>query len=260
MGSFSLKGFVLLITLLTAVTLNSFAGCLLLKDGRFFKGEVVYLSRERLILKDSGDYRGFNCADIELLSCSRGENGEMELTFELEGKVGAELLKITGGYIYFLKDNGTSYSYTHLSNLKSSYAGEEGIAWRKVNEISAFNRRVELEEDLGSFLTFTVYNRVLKNRMIRDSYITEPAEPLKAMDPDFYEKFWLLFSPLLNDEINSIIWDLLEGYSEKERLISKKYGGQQHFTGQARAKYLREVKLFREEFYSRVKRAILLMN
>lgn len=238
--------------ILTLSCLHSFSGSLLLKDGAFYRGTIAYLSGEKLILNSDGRYLSIQCKDIELLCCSDDDERRMTLNLNSLGAIEAEIIKIAGDYIYYLTVVSKSYGYTHLRNISSPYILNSEVKMRDVTEVTVSDKRVELELDILDFIEFITPGSLgpnSKNRL-----------EMKIMDYDFYEKFWLLFSPLLSDETNGVIWELLEGYSEKERLSSKKYRGAQYRKGTERERYLEEIKSLREEFYCRVKRAVLLME
>lgn len=240
--------FTLLVLLLSS--LHCFSGSLLLKDGAFYRGTIIYLSGERLILKSEDSLLAISCKDIELLSCSDDYERKMTLKLSGIGEIEAELIKIAGDYIYYLTVGTNSYSYTHLHNIASPYIleGSESDI-RKAVEVKLSAERIELESDINSFMEFVSPGSLGGNRLEID-----------IMDYDFYEYFWLLVSPVLTDESKGTVWELLEGYSEKERLSSKKYRGAQYYKGVERERYLAELKSLREEFYCRVKRALLLME
>lgn len=244
-----LKKTLLPLLILISSCLQGFSGSLLLKDGAFYRGTIVYLSGEKLILESKGSYLAIPCKDIELLNCNDDDERRMNLTLSGIGDVEAEIIKIAGDYIYYLSIENSSYGYTHLRNISAPYSLNSNDDFSPVTEVRAAEQRVQLETDINSFIEFISPGASGGNRV-----------ELNIMDYDFYEKFWLLFFPLLRDETNEIIWELLEGYSEKERLSSKKYRGAQYYKGVERERYLAELVSLREEFYCRFKRSVLLME
>lgn len=246
--SFKRTLFIVLALLISCI--HCFSGSLLLKDGAFYRGTIIYLSGERLILKSDDSLLAIRCKDIELLSCSDDYERKMVLKLSGIGEIEAELIKIAGDYIYYLIVGTNSYSYTHLNNISSPYILEDSESdIPKALEVKLSAERIELESDINSFIEFVSPGSLGGNSLEMD-----------IMDYDFYEQFWLLVSPILSDESKGMVWELLEGYSEKERLSSKKYRGAQYYKGVERERYLEELKSLREEFYCRVKRAILLME
>lgn len=248
--------------LLILITFNAFSENLLLKDGRIFKGKLVDINKKNITLEINEDFFLFPIIGIEYLVSQVTQTAYSLLW--LKRKDGSTqkvfLIKLTETALFYKSQNDNELKIIKLSNVDQIFLYSDIDISGKIKDKVTLNKEQSME--LNNEIVFIAENLVKiknKNRELTKSQkeeieILSKGNKLSYDDIDFYEKFWARLSNFLDSDRENLLWNLLEGYSEKEKSINLLY--ENNTTNQ---KYNIKDKIIelRKDFYRRAKKIAL---
>lgn len=245
------------------LTFPLFPVSLLLNDGRLYRGQLLAVSNEKVLLKGDHFFFEIENKDIDILinEPSSGYDGQKLLvSLELEKGlvVDGELLRSTAEYIFILTKAEEVVRLFNYNEVLSFYlSGNPGIDVyleenkENIKKVFITSQTYSIDERFNNLLLSL---RLMKKNSDPSSR-AESDSPLDIFDPDFYDLFWMQINSYLGPETKEIIWDLIENYYEKEVILFNIYRDEEQglFYKQEFLKHTRN------EFFRRAKKIILTM-
>ncbi|HOJ63628.1 MAG TPA: hypothetical protein PLE45_04335 [Spirochaetota bacterium] len=237
---------------------------LLLKDGKIFKGELVYLDKERITMKIENELYDFKISSIEYLIVPTNQLTQRLLYIKRKDntELSINLIKLTETVIYYKMPNGNELMLLKLSDVFAM-----SVLNSNNNIANNSNKKIFLEKDdfdnINSDITEILINLARAKSILSDEIRKEIEQSSKKDsviidNPDFYDKFWLRVSNYIDKNTENLLWGLVENYSEKEKSINIFYNEKSNInSNKIIEEYKSKIIELRKEFYKRARRIII---
>ncbi|HOF00100.1 MAG TPA: hypothetical protein PK385_00195 [Spirochaetota bacterium] len=257
---------------LMIVSKPAFPENLLLKNGQIFRGDLASIEKDKISMIIEGELYDFYFKDIEYLIAGSNQPNYSNILIKRKNGVeeNASLIKMTDSALYFKHTDQNELKIlrmTEIDNIKVKTS--VFIATEQKNTVVIDSDVGEINEDLDKIIARIVNNKIGKNitkESVKDADKTSALENIIKIDSaDFYDKFWLKINKYLDNNSTNLLWNLLENYSEKEKLlniiynekltaISKNKSSNAEFVT---AELKNKIRDLRNDFYKRAKKIIL---
>lgn len=256
------KSFIIIFFFLI-LTFPLFSVSLLLNDGRLYRGHLLAISPEKVLLKSESFFFEIQNKDIDILinkpsSDYEGEKLLVLLELKNSGSISGELIRSTNEYIFILeKSAGIVKLYNYNEVVSLTLTGDSGAD--RVIRFKEENIKTVIVAPSQDFSIDERFNNLLLSlKMMKKGKSPSDSandSPLDIFDPDFYDLFWVQIHTYLEPDTKEIIWNLIENYYEKEVILFNINKDREQGLN-----YKQEfLKNTRNEFFRRAKKIILTM-
>lgn len=192
--------------------INLFSDTLILNNMIVLKGKLIFLYEKKIVFQSNNTAFELTLDDISLYIPETLENNPIILTAKNNDEkiIHLKLVKLERKKVYFLYNNRVeSIPIKNLKELSFNNTEEASIPsyLSKININSLYNL-----ENFKTLVQILYYNDFNKNKL--------PLTTLNIEEQNFYESFWKTIEPALNNYCKKKIWELLEEYSDKEKIIT----------------------------------------
>jgi len=257
---------------LTIISKPAFPENLLLKNGQIFRGDLASIEKDKISMIIDGELYDFYFKNIEYLIA--GSNQPNYSNVLIKRKNGLEenvsLIKMTDSALYFKYTDQNELKILRMSEIDNiKVKTSTFIATEQKNTVVIDSDIGEINEDLDKIITGIIDNKKEKNinkETAKDSAIARNSENIIKIDSaDFYDKFWLKINKYLDNNSTNLLWNLLENYAEKEKLLNIIYNekltalpeNKSSNTEFVTTELKNKIKDLRNDFYKRAKKIIL---
>lgn len=244
------------------IFLYSFGENLLMKDGRIFKGKLVDVNKKNISLEIDDKIMIFPINLIEYLVTQVTQNSYSLLWLKRKDNTfqKAYLIKLTESALYYKTQTNNDLKIVKLSNVDKLFLYSDITTDLKYKDKITLEKDEinDVDNEINILIENIVRNRN-KNKIITESEkeeirVSTVSNPVNFEDINFYERFWARISKYLDTNNENLLWNLLEGYSEKEKSINLLYEAEEIGVKQNVKEKIIEL---RKDFYKRVKKIIL---
>lgn len=245
---------------------------LLLKNGQIFRGDLASIETDKISMIIDGELYDFYFKNIEYLIA--GSNQPNYSNILIKRKNGLEenvsLIKMTDSALYFKYTDQNELKILRMSEIDNiKVKTSTFIATEQKNTVVIDADIGEINEDLDKIITRINSDKKEKKidkENVTESSLTRNSENIIKIDSaDFYDKFWLKINIYLDNNSTNLLWNLLENYAEKEKLLNIIYNEKLTALSEnksSNAEYIttelkNKIKDLRNDFYKRAKKIIL---
>lgn len=235
---------------------------LILNNGNLLLGDLIKLNNDNILFKFNNKNYEFNLKNIDqLISDSLEENNiKLSVTTPNYTDNNLTILKLNNLKLYHVsKENLFEFHTIDFNNIlkiyqtKNNYDPNEQIFIFK--NINFYN--IKNSELLIDFLIKNIDNQDLNVSNINQERTKYINQKLEIHDISFYENFWKRFENLINKDTKQILWNLLEQYSDEEKIFNVIY--KENTFDLNKDESVIKIENLRNDFYRRVVN-ILLFN
>ncbi|HOV13416.1 MAG TPA: hypothetical protein PK771_03950 [Spirochaetota bacterium] len=234
---------------------------LLLKDGRIFKGKLLDISKKNIILEIDEKIFSFSISSIEYLVSQVTQSSYSLLWLKRIDKTYQKvyLIKLTESALFYKSQNDNELKIIKLSNLEQIFLYSDiDIDLKNRDKITLgkeenLDINIEINIFLESLIKIRNNNKELTKTQKEEIEVSSLSNPVNFDDIDFYERFWARTSKFLDSNTENLLWNLLEGYSEKEKSINLLYESN---AKSAKNNVKDKIMDLRKDFYRRAKKII----
>ncbi|OHD13326.1 MAG: hypothetical protein A2086_11650 [Spirochaetes bacterium GWD1_27_9] len=233
---------------------------ILLKDGRIFKGNLININKNKIVINVNNQIFEFSINSIEYLIASVNQN-EYSI-IKIKRKDGSfqevNLIKLTEQALYYKNISENDLKLIKLSSIT------ELILISKIDSISSKVNKLIIKQDNNIDIEIDINNLIAQIIKLKTIYSsdkdqkeekTQDTISINIENPDFYERFWTKISKYLDVNSENLLWNLLENYSEKEKSINLVYNENNNPNKEKEIK--NKIIELRKDFYKRAKKIIL---
>lgn len=238
-----------------------FSENLLLKDGKIFKGELVYLDKEKITMRVDNELYDFNISLIEYLIVPSSQVAQRLIFIRKNDntELSVNLIKLTEFVIYYNLITGNELMLTKLSDIKTISVLNSNINSKaQAKKFFLEKENNDINKDITEILIEIVKSKnILSEDIKKDIQLSSKNNSVIIDNPDFYDKFWIRISKYLEKNNENLLWGLIENYSEKEKFFNIFYNEKKDIDKYIIEEYRTKIIDLRKEFYKRAKKILL---
>jgi len=198
---------------------------LILNNGNLLIGNLNGINNEKILFKFNEKNYEFNLKSVDLFYPDFLEERNINLSVLTSNRNNYNLilLKLNSSKIYyFSKENFNDVNVITFNNiLNISQKNNDSVSKEPIsvfNNINFYNIK-----NFGFLIDFLTKN--INSENLLDAIKGKKMENfinlnLEINDINFYENFWNKFEYLINKETKQNLWNLLEQYSDKEKILN----------------------------------------
>jgi hypothetical protein len=213
-----------LIIILFYICFYSFPDELVLKNGEIYKGQLIFISLDKLSIQTDQYVIDFPISIIDYFLPGNMQDLHTMLQVSLNEEIAMKvnLIKLTGDTLYYKEISGNKINSLPLKDILDMQALHPLEAVGRII-VKNINYQIDPDKDLD-----IVIGMLLKNKENVKDFAMPSKEELLSLSRstainieaiDFYEKFWNRIERFIGNNTKNLVWDLLERYSEKEKFL-----------------------------------------
>lgn len=209
------------------VALFIFSEYLILKDGTIFSGKLLSLNKDNILMEINSKFLEFSFNSIDLFIHNNIQDKDLIINIEKKdaSKEKINLIKAASNALFYKIRNNNDINMILISNIKSMKKNNQSSNKMKIEKY-----RMQLMDDINADIDNLIErlknkgntNKGLNDNDIKNDYDTAYVF-LNINDLDFYEKFWGKINNYTNDCTKTLLWNLYELYSNKEKYLNLIY-------------------------------------
>ncbi len=255
---------IIIFIILINISLYIFSECLILKNGNIFKGQIINLDKNNVILKVNNKFIKFSFNLIDYLIHNNSQEKELHLIVEKKNRIKEKinLIKFSKKALFYKNQKTNEINFILFQDINI-------IRLENLNKIQkniiiqnySINSEIEINNEMEFIINKIINKKEFNNNFLDNINLITNNEStyiyLNFNDLDFYEKFWNKINKYINKDTQNLLWNLYELYSNKEKYINLINNSKQNNKKSTNSNSINfEIIKLRKEFYYRAKKII----